>query len=87
MRVVATVYWSRYDNTHHTVISEVADNGSHVVVNSSIHDNTGQTLDKVVGFWMKELGVANVRAYTIAEYVPGVDVGTYKHFRDNGLLL
>ena len=70
MRTVATIYWDRYNGTHHTVISDVEDDGSHVVVNSSIHDNASKTLDAVCAFWAKELMESNVRAYTITEYMP-----------------
>lgn len=75
MRTVATVYWDRYNGTHHTVVCDVEDNGEHTVLTSAIHSNGKKTLDDVVGFWTKAFGVANVRAYTITEYVQ--DMGRY----------
>lgn len=72
----ATIYWDKYNGLHHTLVCEVSEeNGKHVVVQSTVHDNVGQTIDKVASFWKKELGEANVRAYTITEYVQ--DVGRY----------
>jgi tRNA A37 threonylcarbamoyltransferase TsaD len=77
MRTVATIYWDRFNGCHHTLVCDVEENGAHSVLNSTVHDNSGHTLDKVISFWTKELGESNVRAYTISEYVK--DVGRYTH--------
>jgi hypothetical protein len=77
MRQVASIFWDRYNGSHLTLVCEVGDGKAHTVLNSTVHDNSGQTLDKVLAFWQKELGESNVRAYTISEYVK--DVGRYTH--------
>lgn len=75
MQTTATIFWDRYNSIHQTLVCEVADNGKQTVIQSTVHSNAGQTLEKVMSFWEKELGTANVRAYTIAEHVR--DVGRY----------
>ena len=76
MRQVCTIFWDKVEGSHLTLIAEVQDNGSHVVVQSKVHINVGQDLDKVKAFWVNMLGAENVKAYMIAEYF-GKDVGRY----------
>lgn len=64
---VLTIYWDEQGGTHHNVVCEVKEDGSHSVLHSYVGMNDYPLSDVVSGgeFYF---GAANVRAYKITEY-------------------
>jgi len=66
MRTVCTIYWDEENHLHHTIVSEVEENGSYTVISSDVWDN-------MLSFtWshkeaVKRFGDANVRFYMVKE--------------------
>ena len=63
---VCTIYWNEAEHQHHTLVSEVSEGGSHVVISSAIYDNmlsATWTHDEA----KKRFGDANVRFYMVKE--------------------
>lgn len=80
MRDTATIYWDRVEGCHHVIMCGVEESGDHRVRQSSIHNNAGTNLDRVMKYWEEVVGGENVRAYNITQYA-GKDMCRYSFTR------
>ena len=72
MRTVCTIYWDEENHLHHTIVSEVEENGSHKVVRSTISDNTVSfghftAKDWIIQYATRVFGADSVRFYMVKE--------------------
>ena len=65
MRTVCTIYWDEENHLHHTIVSEVEENGSHKVVRSTIGHFTAK--DWIIQSATRVFGADSVRFYMVKE--------------------